>query len=65
MIERLKNYRVLLYKAEEDTTEQEVTTKWQLIRKIENYPQELEIDPNFLNFFSPDFTLSVDIDKEA
>ena len=64
MIERLKNYRVFLYKQDPNNSNFEVSVKWKLQKKIENYPSELEIDPSLLTFYSPDFSLNIDIDFE-
>lgn len=65
MIERYDSNRVLLYKADKNQKLGDKNIKWSLINAKLNYPSELEIDPNFLNFYSDDLMLYLDIDKEA
>ena len=36
---------------------------WHLVKKIDNFQAELQLDLDILNFYSPDFTLNLDIDK--
>lgn len=59
MIERLDKSRVFLYRV----IRQGDTVKWQMVKKLESFPNELLIDVEILNFFSPDFTLHLDINK--
>ena len=35
-----------------------------MVKKIENFPTELQIDLDILNFYSPDFTLNLDVNKK-
>ncbi len=61
MIEQCSFYQAYLYKIERDAESVEV--KWILVRKIEDYISTYKIPPRNLEFFTPDFSRYLIIDK--
>lgn len=65
MIEALDNWRAFLYRAVVPEKGHDTgLIKWEMVNRIESYPQDLDINPTFLPFYSPDFSLNMDLDKE-
>jgi hypothetical protein len=61
----LVNYRCFYYKAAalNDDPNRPYRIKWQVIRQINDYPGDLENDAQRLEFFSPDFSRYIVLDK--
>ena len=64
MITILLNYRTFVYKRVNTDPTDETKFKWQVIRCIKSYPNDLDNEPKFLEFFSPCFTRYLTIDKK-
>ena len=65
----LTNYRTYFYKAIKptDTGEGVPSNKisWEIIRQVTDYPADLENDAGRLEFFSPDFSRYMILDKRT
>ena len=64
MITILLNYRTFVYNRVNTDPSDETKYKWQVLRGIKSYPNELDNDPKFLEFFSPCFTRYMTVDKK-
>ena len=60
MIEKLVFSKAYIYKSVELGNNK---IKWQMIKRLDVYPEELEKSSNYLLFYSPDFSLNMNIDK--
>lgn len=64
MIEVLQNYRTFFYKRVQQPGQPEHMVKWELIRRVNDYPVELEIDNGRIEFFTPCFSRYIVTDKK-
>eukprot|EP00347_Sterkiella_histriomuscorum_P013502 403364473 len=64
MITVLINYRTFLYSAEKIDPTDETKVKWNVIRQINPFPNELDNDFKFLEHFTPCFSRYMTYDKK-
>lgn len=64
MITILLNYRTFLYEKVNTDPTDETKFKWKVQKCIKSYPNELDNEPKFLEFFTPCFSRYLTIDKK-
>lgn len=65
MITILLNYRTFVYKKVHTDPTDETKFKWEVIRCLKSYPNDLDNEPKFLEFFSPCFSRYLTINRKT